>query len=407
MALAALALASCSSGPSKPSAGPPAHHPKTAGGSTTSSTTAAATTPSTVASEPTSGPLQAGAPVELPFSAGAVTATESSDGAVFAAPRDPTNPAPTVAWVIDPTGPALIAEHVPSGVAALAADSNNFYVATYSNVLSYDRLTGNQDSQWNLPPVQASNSSDDDLVSMTAAAGDVFVSITQGDTVRVYRINPGSTAGPRLLVTGLGDAVGSDGSIYYESTGHRLSVRRPSGATTAGPALADAPTQLGGGVQYLDAVAGGTVWVDEPAGQGLDATYTTYDSVHPGQGRILQRLGHHDRGRHVRRPAGARAFGWRHLPAARRQHAIVVRVPHRPAGRRRERPGCGPRRAAHGARPGRHRVGHIERPVRAGPHFGRLRLTGPARPGPARPGPAGQTAGAPVFIGPDRGGGGR
>ena len=278
VALAALALASCSSGPSKPSAGPPAHHPKTAGGSTTSSTTAAATTPSTVASEPTSGPLQAGAPVELPFSAGAVTATESSDGAVFAAPRDPTNPAPTVAWVIDPTGPALIAEHVPSGVAALAADSNNFYVATYSNVLSYDRLTGNQDSQWNLPPVQASNSSDDDLVSMTAAAGDVFVSITQGDTVRVYRINPGSTAGPRLLVTGLGDAVGSDGSIYYESTGHRLSVRRPSGATTAGPALADAPTQLGGGVQYLDAVAGGTVWVDEPAGQGLDATYTTYDA---------------------------------------------------------------------------------------------------------------------------------
>ena len=215
--------------------------------------------------------------MELPFSAGAVTATESPDGAVFAAPQDPTSPSTTVAWVVDPTGPAEIAEHVPSGVAALAADSNNFYVATYSNVLSYDRLSGNQDAQWNLPPVHVANSSDDDLVSMTAAAGEVFVSITQGDTVRVYSINPGSSAGPRLLVTGLGDVVGSDGSVYYESTDHHLSVRRPDGATMTGPALADAPTQLGGGVQYVDAVAGGTVWVDEPAGQGLDATYTTYD----------------------------------------------------------------------------------------------------------------------------------
>jgi hypothetical protein len=279
VALAAVALASCSSGPSKPGPAPPAHHPKAAGGTTTSSTaTTAATTPSTAAPQPTSGPLQAGAAVELPFSAGAVTATESTDGAVFAAPQDPTSPSTTVAWVVDPTGPAEIAEHVPTGVAALAADSNNLYVATYSNVLSYSRASGNQDSQWNLPPVHVANSSDDDLVAMTAADGDVFVSITQGDTVRVYGINPGSPAGPRLLVTGLGDVVGSDGSVYYESTAHHLSVRRTDGTTTTGPALADAPTQLGGGVQYVDAVAGGTVWVDEPAGQGLDATYTTYDA---------------------------------------------------------------------------------------------------------------------------------
>ena len=31
-------------------------------------------------------------------------------------------------------------------------------------------------------------------------------------------------------------------------------------------------------MQYLDAVAGGTVWVDQPAGQGLDALFTTYDA---------------------------------------------------------------------------------------------------------------------------------
>jgi hypothetical protein len=46
-----------------------------------------------------------------------------------------------------------------------------------------------------------------------------------------------------------------------------------------GPVLADKPNGLGGGVQYLDVIAGGAVWVSEPAGQGLDATYTTYDAA--------------------------------------------------------------------------------------------------------------------------------
>ncbi len=38
----------------------------------------------------------------------------------------------------------------------------------------------------------------------------------------------------------------------------------------------DNPNGLGGGVQDVDTVAGGLVWVSEPAGQGLDAGYTTY-----------------------------------------------------------------------------------------------------------------------------------
>ena len=56
-------------------------------------------------------------------------------------------------------------------------------------------------------------------------------------------------------------------------------ARRPNGATSFGPALADKPNGLGGGVQYLDVVAGGAVWVSEPAGQGLDATFSTYDAA--------------------------------------------------------------------------------------------------------------------------------
>ena len=130
-----------------------------------------------------------------------------------------------------------------------------------------------------MPPVHAANSSDADLVALAAAGGNVLVSVTQANTVRVYLIKPASSGRPRLVVQGLGDAIGPDGSIYYEDTGHHLAVRRPSGAVNTGPALADTPNGLGGGVQYLDVVAGDTVWVSEPAGQGLDALYTTYDAA--------------------------------------------------------------------------------------------------------------------------------
>jgi hypothetical protein len=247
--------------------------------STTSSTTTTAAGASTLPPLQTSGPLQAGAPIDLPFTADRVTAAESPDGAVFAAPQDPTSPAPAIAWVVDGDGPAIVAEHVAMGIAALAADSTNFYVATYSDLYAYNRQSGNQDGQWNMPRVNAKSSSDQDLVSLAAAGGAVLISVTQGNTASVYRINPSSSAGPRLVVRGLGAAVGIDGSVYYERFDHRLVALRPSGSNTVGPALADHPNGLGGGLQYVSVVAGGAVWVSEPAGQGLDAAYTTYETA--------------------------------------------------------------------------------------------------------------------------------
>jgi hypothetical protein len=226
----------------------------------------------------TSGPLTPGAPIGLPFAADRVTAAESPDGAVFAAPQDPTNPAPAIAWVVDGNGPAAIAEHVANGIAALAADANNFYAATYSTLFSYDRASGNQNGQWNMPKVNATNSSDAGLVALAAGGGNLYVSVTQGNTTSVYRVTPTSSAAPHLVVRGLGDAVGSDGTIYYERTDHHLVSLRPDGKTTVGPALAATPNGVGGGVQYVEVVAAGAVWVSEPAGQGLDAAYTTYDT---------------------------------------------------------------------------------------------------------------------------------
>ena len=245
------------------------------------STTAAASggAPPTTVPAPASGPFTLGAPIAIPFSADRVTGAESPDGAVFAAPQDPTSPSPTVAWVIDGNGPALVAEHVATGIAALAADATNFYVATYSTLYAYNRTSGNQDGQWTMPSVPTANSSNNDLVALAAANGNVFVSVTRGNTVGVYTVNPGAATAPHLLLRGVGAVVGSDGSVYYERTDHHLVARRPNGATAVGPALADTPNGLGGGVQYLDVVAGGAVWVSEPAGQGLDATYATYDAA--------------------------------------------------------------------------------------------------------------------------------
>jgi hypothetical protein len=269
LAAAAVLLASCSSGPSTSTTTTTTHH----GASTTTSG------PTTTLPPPaTSGPLTPGTPIALPFAADRVTAAESPDGAVFTAPQDPTNPAPAIAWVVDGNGPAAIAEHVPTGIAALAADANNFYVATYSNVFSYDRASGNQNGQWNMPTVNAANSSDSDLVALASGGSNLYVSVTQGNTTSVYRINPGSSAAPHLVVRGLGDAIGSDGTVYYERTDHHLAALRPGGSTTGGPALADTPNGEGGGVQYVEVVAAGAVWVSEPAGQGLDAAYTTYDA---------------------------------------------------------------------------------------------------------------------------------
>ena len=268
--VAPIVLAACSSGGS-----PTPTSPR----QTSTTTTAAAAASTTTTTTASTGPLQLGAAIALPFSADRVTAAESPDGAVFAAPQDPTSPSPSVAWVVDNNGPAQIAEHVPTGIAALAADGTNFYAATYSMVFAYNRTSGNQDGQWTMPSVPTANSSNDDLVALAAANGSVFVSVTRGNTVSVYSLNPGAAAAPHHVVTGLGDAIGSDGSVYYERTDHHLVARRPNGATAVGPVLADTPNGLGGGVQYLDVVAGGAVWVSEPAGQGLDATYSTYDAA--------------------------------------------------------------------------------------------------------------------------------
>jgi len=267
-------LAACSS----------TNHPSASGTTSTTShtknTTTTQATPTTLPVPPTSGPLSVAATVAVPIPANVqITATEAPNGAVFVSQESQDSSVTTVVWVLDPSGPAEVAEHVNGGVSALAADPTNLYVVADDSVIGYTRSTGNQMGQWKLPPIDTANTSDADLVSMVAANGQVLVMIAQGNLQDVYRINPNSTAAPKMIAQGTSAAIGPDGSVYYERADDHLVKIASTGVTTVGPTLADSPNGEGGGIAGVAAVAGGLVWISEPAGQGLDTELTPYDAA--------------------------------------------------------------------------------------------------------------------------------
>jgi hypothetical protein len=275
LTLAACLLAACSS-PAPSASGSP-QHTSTTGTSSGSRTTAPTTT---LPVPSTSGPLQISASLSLPIAANVqITSAEAPDGAVFAAPESHDNPTPTVVWVIDNDSPAAIAEHINGGVSALAADATNLYVVSNDSVLGFTRSTGNAMGQWSLPPIDTANTSNADLVSMSATNGTVLVMIARGNLEDIYRITATSTAAPRLIAAGTSAAFGPGGSVYYERSDDHLVELSASGVTTVGPLLPNAPNGLGGGIANVVAVAGGLVWVSEPAGQGLDTTFSPYNAT--------------------------------------------------------------------------------------------------------------------------------
>jgi hypothetical protein len=224
------------------------------------------------------GSLHLASTITLPIDAGTiVTSAEAPNGAVFVARQSTTTPIPTVVWVVDGTTTPSVAEHVAGGASALAADAKNLYVASYKRVIAFNRQTGVQVHAWNLPKFDTANTSDADLVSLSAYKGTVLVMLPRGNNEVVYQLNAGSTAAPTLIVQGSSVVFGPRGSLFFERSDHRLVARSASGTEVVGPKLRDRPTALGGGVQFVDAVAGGLVWVSEPAGQGLDTSFAMFD----------------------------------------------------------------------------------------------------------------------------------
>ena len=266
-----------------------------------------------------------GAPIALPFSADRVTAAESPDGAVFAAPQDPTSPSPSVAWVIDGNGPALdrrarADRHRRAG--------RRRHQLLRGDVLDAVRLQPHEREPGRAVDDAAGADGEQLEQRSRRAGGGQRHRLRLGDAGQHgQRVHPqpgdGDGAAP-APDAGWATAVGSDGSVYYERTDHHLAARRPNGATSVGPVLADKPNGLGGGVQYVDVVAGGAVWVSEPAGQGLDATFTTYDAATLHHARVVPGLGDEHRGGLQRRRA------WRSSRPAATRPARRRRRPRRP-----------------------------------------------------------------------------
>jgi hypothetical protein len=241
--------------------------------------------------------------VPVPANAGLISA-EAPNGAVFLAQVGETNK--TVVWVVDGNGPVAVAEHVSGAVQALAADSENLYVATFQKLIAFNRRTGNQVGEWAVPRTFLANASDAQLLTLSAFNGKVFVLATLHNDVDIYLVNASSAATPRLVAVSTSAAPGPNGSVYFVRTDHHLSYMSAAGAIIVGPQLAFHPNGLGGGVQFVNAVAGGVVWVVEPAGQGLDATFSSY-----GQ-QSLKQVAHWDQpvdGQIVSTESGALVLG--------------------------------------------------------------------------------------------------
>jgi hypothetical protein len=107
----------------------------------------------------------------------------------------------------------------------------------------------------------------------------VLVMIAQGNLENVYRFDPGSAATPQRIAQGTSAVIGPDGTVYYERSDNHLVSLSPTGVTTVGPVLANSPNGSGGGIAGIVSVAGGLVWVSDPAGQGLDAQLLPYSAT--------------------------------------------------------------------------------------------------------------------------------
>jgi hypothetical protein len=259
--------AGCGSG--HPSASPRRTVP-TVGSSTSTTRAPATSTTTTLPAPPTSGPLTASATIALGITPGSSNpvAAEAPDGAVFVS-----NPGGGDVVVVDGTSPPATAEHVSGTVNALAADGDNLYVATYTTAYEYSRKTGALVEQWTLPPVSRANTSNQLLVGLTVAGGIVWVFITQGGNIDVYRITPGLSDPPVLVEETLGAFVGPDGTLYYERLDGQLVRQDPSDVVTVGQALSTRPAYNGGTAPFIVGLAGGYLWTEQAYGPGLNVGY--------------------------------------------------------------------------------------------------------------------------------------
>lgn len=209
-------------------------------------------------------------------STGLTLQAEAPDGTVFVG-----TPGGDVLWTAKLGAAPAVAEHVPGGVDALAADATYLYVASGHTVYAYARSTGDLVHQWTLP------ASKDSVLSLVPTGSRLWVRMglqasdpPANATATLVELNKAG-GGPlrQQTVPWTTDLVGGPTGLYYVVSSKTLVEQTDAGTTKSAPVNDPVNLELSGAYAIqAEAVDGNKLLVVHFAGQGLDAVLHTYDA---------------------------------------------------------------------------------------------------------------------------------
>lgn len=208
-------------------------------------------------------------------STGLTIAAEGPDGTVFVA-----TPGGGVVWTAKLGAQPAVAEHIPGGVDALAADATYLYVASGRTVYAYARSTGDLARQWALPDKGSVLNLEVTGSRVWARMGMQASDPPPDATATLVELDKSGGAPLRqLTVPWTTSLAGGPSGVYYVVSSKTLVEQTDAGTARSAPVNDPVNLELSGAyaIQAL-AVDGDRVLVVHYAGQGLDAVLHTYDA---------------------------------------------------------------------------------------------------------------------------------
>jgi hypothetical protein len=244
---------------------------------TTSAAASSAVPSSAITSSATAnGALRTLGSVAVPLeSTGLTIQAEGPDGTVFV-----TNPGGTVVWTAKLGAQPAIAEHVPGGADALAADPTYLYIATGHTLYAYARNTGDLARQWALPDKGSVLGLEITGSRVWARMGAQASDPPPDATATLVELDKAGGAPLRqVTVPWTTSLAGGPSGLYYVVSSKTLVEQTDAGTTKSAPVNDPVNLELSGpfAIQTLT-VADDRVLVAHYAGQGLDAVLHTYDA---------------------------------------------------------------------------------------------------------------------------------
>jgi hypothetical protein len=208
-------------------------------------------------------------------STGLTIQAEGPDGTVFVA-----TPGGAVVWTAKLGAQPAIAEHVPGGTDALAADTAYLYIASGRSLYAYARTTGELARQWALPDKGSVLDLEITGSRVWARMGVQASDPPPDATATLVEVDKAGGAPLRqVTVPWPTSLAGGPSGLYYVLSSKTLVEQADAGTTKSAPVNDPVNVELSGlyAIQAL-AVDGGQVLVVHYAGQGLDAVLHTYDA---------------------------------------------------------------------------------------------------------------------------------